>query len=69
MDVHIGRVDATVHAVDDDALLTPDLLDRIAAEVRRRLAADRDRTARDDEETRLRAGVTPAPDPVRGWER
>lgn len=69
MDVHVGRVDAAVTAVDDDTLLTPALLERIVAEVARRLADDRTRDERTHDETRLRSGVTPAPDPVRGWDR
>lgn len=53
MDVHIGEMEATVRAVDDRSLLSPDVLDAVAQEVLDRL----DRRRQD--ESRRRDDATP----------
>jgi len=37
MDVHIDQMQATVHAVDDRTLLSPDVLEVVVAEVMKRM--------------------------------
>lgn len=45
MDVHIGELDATVRAVDDRSLLSPEILDAVADAVLSRLEQRRSRDA------------------------
>lgn len=39
MDVHVGRLETTVRAVDDRTLLSPEVLDAVAAAVMARIDA------------------------------
>ena len=56
MDVHIGEMDATVRAVDDRSLLSPDVLDAVANAVLARLdERKRHECARRDEATPWRS--------------
>lgn len=50
MDVHVGRMETTVQAVDDRSSLTPELLEAVTAAVIRRLEArEASESARRDE--------------------
>jgi hypothetical protein len=52
MDVHIGEMETTVRTVDDRSLLSPDVLDAVAAAVMQRLdQRRREDAARCDEAT------------------
>lgn len=62
MDVHVGRLETTVSAVDDRSEMTPEFLDRVAAAVIARLQArESSESARRDEAatwTSVREGRT-----------
>lgn len=50
MDVHVGRLETTVSAVDDRSEITPEFLDRVTAAVLARLQAqESSESARRDE--------------------
>ncbi|EID74486.1 MULTISPECIES: hypothetical protein [Rhodococcus] len=52
MDVHIGEMDATVRAVDDRSLLSPDVIDAVTQAVLQRLDQRRaDEARRHDDAT------------------
>jgi len=50
MDVHVGQLTASVRAVDDRTLLSPEVLEEIVRQVLQRLEQQRssERTARED---------------------
>lgn len=53
MDVHIGQMRSTVHAVDGESLLAPEVLDRIVRVTLARVDEARERRQLADEDTRL----------------
>jgi hypothetical protein len=57
MELHIGRVDSEVRAVDDRSLLSPDVLDRVVAEVMRALDGRRAVEVRRTDDAALRSSV------------
>jgi hypothetical protein len=57
MDVHIGEVNSTVHATDAEALLSPQILERIVKVVLERMREEHAHEQRVLAERRLRPNV------------
>jgi hypothetical protein len=57
MQMHIRRVDSEIHAIDDRSLLSPDVLDRVVAEVMRAMDQRRAGDARRLDDAALRSSV------------
>jgi hypothetical protein len=53
MDVHVGEMQATVRAVDDRTLLSPDVMEVVVREVLDRLERERGRVARATDDTAM----------------
>jgi hypothetical protein len=53
MDVNIGEIVSTVHAVDDQTLLTPEAMERIVAAVLRAVRQDEQHRQRIQDERRI----------------
>jgi hypothetical protein len=57
MQMHIRRFESEIHAIDDRSLLSPDVLDRVVAEVLRALDLRRAGDARRADDAALRSSV------------
>ena len=62
MDVHIGELTSTVHAVDDDAALSPAAMERLVAAVLRAVEASQAHRERVRAERRFQRGPFEAPE-------
>ncbi|MBI1205828.1 MAG: hypothetical protein GC191_00920 [Azospirillum sp.] len=64
MDVHIEELSSSLRVTDTEALLTPQLIKRIVAEVLARVAEDDRLKSRLDRDTRLTRGAIDPPERV-----
>jgi hypothetical protein len=58
MDVHIGEMNSTVQMTDSQALLSPQILEKIISVVLQRVREDDAHREQVEDERRLRPGVT-----------